>query len=127
MPSTTRPNAVYTPSSAVDAPVQMKNDVVALSGASPRAIETMPFTCFVSLNSGGRLWTSFCCFSVSGAGAARQRAGLNDEARRDAMKRHPVVDAGLRRAAGTAARCSGALSGKNSIVIGPALVSSTAR
>ena len=40
IPSTTRPNAVYTPSSAADDPVQMKNDVVALSAASPRAIET---------------------------------------------------------------------------------------
>ena len=30
----------------------MKNDVVALAGSSPRAIDTMPFTCFVSLNSG---------------------------------------------------------------------------
>ena len=30
----------------------MKNDVVALAGSSPRAIERMPLTCFVSLNSG---------------------------------------------------------------------------
>ncbi len=45
----------------------MKNDVVALSGASPRAIETIPLTCFVSLNSGGRLCASACCFAVSGA------------------------------------------------------------
>ena len=96
IPSTTRPNAVYDPSSAVDVPVQMKNDVVALAGSSPRAIETMPFTCFVSLNSGCRLCTSFCCFSVSGAGAARERAGLDDESWRDAMERHAVVDAGLR-------------------------------
>ena len=80
------------------APVQMKNDVVALPGSSPRAIDTIPFTCFVSLNSGAGCRTSFCCFSVSGACARAQRAGLNDEARRDAMKRHAVVDAGLRQA-----------------------------
>src|SRR6185295_16153156 len=67
MPSTTRPNAVYWPSSAVDVPVQMKNELCALSSASARAIDTIPLTCFVSLNSGARLWTSFCCFSVSGA------------------------------------------------------------
>ena len=42
-----------------------------------------------------------------------------DEARRDAMERHAVVDARRRRAAGTGAPCPGALSGKNSIVIGP--------
>ena len=118
--------AVYCPSSAVDVPVQMKNDVVALSGSSPRAIETIPFTCFVSLNSGARLWTSFCCFSVSGADAADERAGLNDEAGRDAMKGHAVVDAG----GGEPQELPdgfGRLVGKNSIVIGPALVSSTAR
>ena len=45
----------------------MKNDVVALSAASPCAIETIPFTCFVSLSSAGRLCTSACCFAVSGA------------------------------------------------------------
>ncbi len=43
----------------------MKNEVVALSGASPRAIETIPLTCFVSLNSGARLCTSACCLAVS--------------------------------------------------------------
>ena len=45
----------------------MKNDVVALSGASPLAIDTIPLMCLVSLNSGGRLCASACCFAVSGA------------------------------------------------------------
>ena len=47
-------------------PVTMKNDVVALAGSSPRAIDRMPLTCFVSLNSGCSGRTSFCCFSVNG-------------------------------------------------------------
>ena len=47
-------------------PLTMKNDVVALAGSSPRAIERIPFTCGVSLNSGLRVWTYFRCFSVSG-------------------------------------------------------------
>src|SRR5205085_5377876 len=43
-PSTTVPNTVYFPSSDGASPVTMKNDVVALAGSSPRAIDTMPFT-----------------------------------------------------------------------------------
>ena len=40
----------------------MKNDVLALAGSSPRAIETIPFTCFVSLNSGCRSCTNCAAF-----------------------------------------------------------------
>ena len=57
LPPTTLPNAVYLPSSDGAGPVQMKNDVEALAGSSARAIETMPATCAMSLNSGCRLWT----------------------------------------------------------------------
>ena len=75
IPATTLANAVYVPSNSLHLPVQMKNDVVALPGSSPRAIDTMHFTCFVSLNSGGRLCTSFCCFSVSAAARDSDAAG----------------------------------------------------
>ena len=74
IPSTTRPNAVYCPSSAVEGPVHMKNEVVALSGSSPRAIETMPFTCLVSLNSGSQVaGPASAASGVSGAVAASER------------------------------------------------------
>ena len=39
----------------------MKNEAEALPIIAP-AIETIPFTCFVSLNSGARLRTICCCF-----------------------------------------------------------------
>ena len=65
---TTRAKAVYLPSSDGHTSVQMKNDVLALAGSSPRAIDRTPFTCGVSLNSGASVaGTSACCFSVSGA------------------------------------------------------------
>ena len=41
IPSTTRPNAVYVPSSDGTRAVTMKNDVLALAGSSPRAIDTI--------------------------------------------------------------------------------------
>ena len=82
------------PSRALDVPTQIKNEVCALVRFSPRAIDTMPFTCFVSLNSGCRSCTSACCFGLSGT-VRVERAGLNDKARRDAVKRHVVEDAGL--------------------------------
>ena len=41
-------------------PVQMKKDVEALPGSSVRAIERVPFTCGVSLNSGASIRT-YCC------------------------------------------------------------------
>ena len=46
IPSTTRPKTVYLLSSDGASPVTMKNDVVALAGSSPRAIDRIPFTCF---------------------------------------------------------------------------------
>ena len=73
IPLATRANAVYFMSSDRHSPMQMKNDVVALPGSSPRAIETMPGTFGVSLNSGARLRTSFCCDGVSGALGTRAR------------------------------------------------------
>ena len=67
MPSTTRPNTVYLLSSDGALPRQTKNDVCALPGSSPRAIERMPASCGVGLNSGGRLTTNGRCFCDSGA------------------------------------------------------------
>ena len=66
IPRETRANAVYLPSSELHAPVQTKNDVVALAGSLPRAIETTPDSFLTSENSGSRLRTSFCCTAVSG-------------------------------------------------------------
>lgn len=57
MPSATRPNTVYLPSRTGCGPSTTKKLVCALSGASPRAIETMPRSWRVSLNSGGRFFT----------------------------------------------------------------------
>ena len=71
----------------------MKNDVVALAGSSPCAIETMPLTCFVSLNSGCSGRTIFCCFSVSGPRRAQDPV-WTDEALHDAMERGAVEHAG---------------------------------
>ena len=51
-PDATRAKTVYLPSSDRHSPMQMKKDVEALAGSSPRAIETMPGTLGVSLNSG---------------------------------------------------------------------------
>ena len=92
MPSTTRPNTVYLPSSDWRSPVTMKNDVVALAGSSPRAIDRMPLTCFVSLNSGCSGRTSFCCFSVSGPRVV-SRPRLHHETADDAVERRPVENA----------------------------------
>ena len=49
----------------------------------------------MSLNSGCRLWTSFCCFSVSGPRGV-QRARLHDEAADDAVERGAVEHTRLR-------------------------------
>lgn len=59
-PETTRPKTVYLPSSDAAAPRQMKNDVDALAGSSPRAIDTIPLACGVSLNSGASVVTNPC-------------------------------------------------------------------
>ena len=67
MPAVTLPKAANFRSSCLQSPVQTKNEVCALPGSSPCAIETMPATCGVSLNSGARLWTSRCWLAVSGA------------------------------------------------------------
>src|SRR5436190_1014450 len=69
MPATTLANAVYLPSNSLPGPVQMKNDVspALLGSSSSRAIETMPATCFVLLNSGPNLWMSRRCRAVSGS------------------------------------------------------------
>jgi hypothetical protein len=65
-PDVTRANTVYCPSRARHSPIQMKKDVDPLAGSSPRAIETMPGTFGVSLNSGSRFFTSACWVIVSG-------------------------------------------------------------
>ena len=44
----------------------MKNDVSALAGSSPRAIDTMPLACGVALNSGSRVVIRLRCSSVRG-------------------------------------------------------------
>jgi len=67
IPSTTRANAVYLLSKEGAGAVQMKKDVEALAGSSSRAIDTVPATCTVSLNSGRRVVTSAFCFCVRGA------------------------------------------------------------
>jgi len=54
----------------------------------------MPLVCGVALNSGCRLCTRCCCFSVSG-GAVVERAGLHHEPAHDAVERRPVENAGL--------------------------------
>src|SRR3982750_2629389 len=92
-PSITRPKTVYFPSSEGAFAVTMKNEVVALAGSLPRAIETMPLVCGVALNSGCRLCTRCCCFSVSGA--VVEPARLHHEPAPHAVERRPVEDAGL--------------------------------
>ena len=95
----------------------MKNDVMALPGSSPRAIDSTPFTCFVALNSGWRLWTSACCFCGQRTPRA-QGAGLHDEPGttrwNDVPSKTPACAS--RRKLRT---CSGALSGKNATVMAP--------
>jgi hypothetical protein len=56
---------VYWPSSDGARPVTMKNEVVALPGSAARAIDRIPLSCSVSLNSGGMLAIWACCRSVS--------------------------------------------------------------
>src|SRR5688572_7911758 len=57
MPETTRPNAVYFPSSDSAGARTMKNELVALTSSAPRAMETIPRSCFVALNSGSSVRT----------------------------------------------------------------------
>ena len=103
----------------------MKNEVVALAGSSPRAIETMPLTCFVSLNSGCSVAHQLLLL-LGQRSAGAQEAGL--DAKPFTTRWNDVPSRRPRRpGAGSSRTCSGALSGKNSMVIGPAEVSSTAR
>ena len=68
MPWRTRPKAVYLPSSDGVGAVTMKNDVVALSGSSPRAMLTTPASCSMALNSPLTVPTTLRCTWVSGTG-----------------------------------------------------------
>src|SRR5688572_24105063 len=66
MPETTRPNTVYLPSSDGVRASTTKNELLALAGSSPSlAIDTMPRSCGVGLNSGCTFLTNACCFSSS--------------------------------------------------------------
>ena len=66
IPETTRPKTVYLPSSDGVRANTMKNELLALAGSSSLAIDTMPRSCGVGLNSGCRFLTKACCFSSSG-------------------------------------------------------------
>ena len=94
MPSTTRPNAVYTPSSAGDVPVQMKNDVVALSGrvAAGHRHDAFDVPGVVELRR--EVVHQLLLLVAERRRTTREGTGLNDESRRDAMEGRAVVDAG---------------------------------
>ena len=99
-------------------PVQMKNDVEALFGSSVRAIDSVPFTCGVSLNSGASVrnvlsrvcGTGWCACSPS-------RPGPRTRGRRGETPCHRTRRA--RRAAGNCARGPAPCPAENASVIGP--------
>ena len=80
------------------AAVQMKNDVLALSGSSPRAMLTTPASCLSALNSPLTLPDRLALDLRERRRARREVAGLHRELRHDTMEGRAVVHPELREA-----------------------------
>ena len=95
MPSTTRPNAVYWPSSAVDAPMTDEERRRRAVGRVAARHRHDAFDVLRVVELRREVVNELLLLFGQRRRARVHRAGLNDEARRDAMKRHAVVDARL--------------------------------
>ena len=71
----------------------MKNELLALAGSSSLAIDTMPRSCGVGLNSGCRFLHEGLLLLVERLAPRRHVPALNHEALDDAVERGPVVHA----------------------------------